>query len=174
MKKNLISILVLGLVVANLVVSVLTLTTISTASTKVTTLITDISSVLALELTDDSVTLEPAGLTAEDIAVFNLSNEMTISLKSSPEDTKQNIAVIQVSLLMDTTNPDYAKYKDTLLDKEAIFQTAVTEIVSSHTADELNADQAAVREEILRRIQTDFGSTFIYQVNFTSFLITKM
>ncbi len=170
MKKNLLTIIVLGMVVANLVVSVLTLTTISTASAKVTTLITDISSVLALELTDDTVTLQPAGLSQDDIAVYNVSEKLTIALKMSPTDTTQHFAVVEVSLLMDMTNPDYSKYKDTLVDKEAIIRADINDVISSHTLEEITVDQAAVREEILRKIQTDFGSTFIYQVNFTSFL----
>lgn len=170
MKKNLISIIVLGLVVANLVVSVLTLMTISTSSAKVTKLISDISSVLALELTDNSVALQPSGLSPDDIAVYNVSEKQTVPLKMSGEDNTQHYALVEVSLLMDMTNPDYNKYKDSLVAKEAIIKAAINDVISSHTLEEVTVDQAAVRNEILQKIQTDFGSTFIYQVNFTSFI----
>lgn len=178
MKKNLISIIVLGMVVANLVVSVMTLMTISTASAKVTTLISDISSVLALELTDSSVTLQPAGLSQDEIAVYNIEgdNKLTIPLRPSGTDSKQYVAQIEVSLLMDMTNPDYAKYGASLNEKVSIIKSAVNEVVSSHTYEEIAADpaQTELRKEILSKIQAEFGSTFIYQVNFTSYIPVTM
>lgn len=172
MKKNLISIIVLGLVVANLVVSVLTLMTVNTASGKVTSLITDISSVLSLELTDDTVQLETAGLTPDQIAVYKVPEEMTIAFKMSEGDTTQHYCVVQVSLSMDKTNEDYAKYgtEKAMAEKETLIRGIINDVISNYTLEEVQVDQQMVKDEILLQIQQMYGSKFIYQVNFTSFI----
>lgn len=172
MKKNLISIIVLGLVVANLVVSIMSLMTVSTASGKVTQLITDISSVLSLELTDDTVQLDAAGLTPDQIAVYNISEEMTIAFKMAEGDTTQHYCVVQVSLSMDTTNEDYAKYgtETEMQNKETLIRGIINDVISNHTIEEMQVGQQDIRDEILTQIQQLYGSKFIYQVNFTSYI----
>ena len=170
MKKNMISIIVLGLVVANLVVSVITLMSVSKTAGSVTELVTGISSALALELDSDSTTVQPAGLTPDQIAVYSLSEDMTIAFKKAQGETTQHYCKLSVSLRMDTTNEDYETYKDTMAEKETLIKGIINDVVSNRTLEEMEVDQQGVRDEILADIQQLFGSNFIYQVDFSSYI----
>lgn len=170
MKKNLMSIIILGMVVANLVVSVLILLTINQTSTKVGNLIGDIASVMTLELNDKSVAVEPQGLTPDNIDVYNIEDEMTIAFKLSPDSTKQRYCLLKVALQMDKTNEDYAAFSAGLKEKETLIKGIINDVVGSHTLEEMQVDQQGIKDEILQEIQKLYDSNFIYQVNFVSYI----
>ena len=171
MKKNLITVIILALVVVNLVLTAVLTITIVPETQKANELITKVCSAIDLDLvagdTAGSLSIDVANMV--DYAV-NEGGTMTINLKDGG-DGKTHYAVIAVSLSLDSTNADYTdKYGGTgdLSAYDSILSDTIKTVVASHTLDEMQNDEEAVKEEILEAIQSLFKSAFIVRVNFSS------
>ncbi len=170
MKKNLISVLILALVVANLVLSAILVFTIVPQTKKSNELITKVCSAIDLELTSGA-NENQSSVPIEDIEVYNIADSLTINLKHG-DDGKDHYAIISVGLSMNTKSDAYATYGansgEGLSAKETIIKNDINSIVSSYTLEEFNADTDAVQDAILEDLQEMFGADFIVGVNFSS------
>lgn len=170
MKKNLFSILILALLIVNIVLTSIMMFSVTSASNKTAALVTDIASIIQLEVgtpaTGGETTTE---VSIEDTAVYDIAEKMTIPLAKGSDDTA-HYAQVAVSLSMNTKDHGYKSYGSTLSTKESLIKSAINEVIGTYTLEEAQADQAAMRKEILEKIQALFDSQFIYEVSFSDIL----
>lgn len=165
MKRNLLSIIILALLVVNIVLSAIMMVSVSSASKKTAALVSDIATIIGLEidgLPDSSVA---TSVSMADTAVYNISAELTIPLKNG-EDGKAHYAVGNVSLSMNTTHEDYSTYSETMVDREGLIKDVVFAVMGNYTMEEARLNPEQIKSEILVKIQELFGSDFIYGVSF--------
>ncbi|MCR5468436.1 MAG: flagellar basal body-associated FliL family protein [Lachnospiraceae bacterium] len=165
MKKNLISVVILALVVANLVLSAIIMITILPQTKKVNELITEVCSAIDLELSSGTINTTNISVPIDQIATYDITEAQTIKLKKG-EDGQDHYAVITVTISMNTSNADYKTYGEAMGDRESLIKSQITDVVSGFTYEEFTADQKAVQDAILSALQTMYNSDFIISVGF--------
>lgn len=166
MKKNLISVLILALVLANLILTAILAFTIIPQTKKSNELIDQVCSAIDLELESGSNISVPV----EDIVVYKIEDDFTCNLKDSG-DGKDHYALFSVGFSINIKSDEYNKGEGltNLSDKELIIQDQINSIVSNYTLEEFKADgNYAVKQEILETMQNLFGKEFIVGVSFSS------
>ncbi|EOT26033.1 hypothetical protein C805_02005 [Eubacterium sp. 14-2] len=170
MKKNLMSVLILALVVANLILTAILMISVVPQSKKANELITKVCSAIDLELEggkDNSSLYIPM----EQCDTIKISEGASLTINLKKDDSGENHhAVISVALVLDTKNEGYKKYvTDGVIAQEDIIKSEVNKIVAGHTIDELRENQAAVQDEILSRLRRLYESDFIVSVAFPTY-----
>ncbi|MDE6714164.1 MAG: flagellar basal body-associated FliL family protein [Lachnospiraceae bacterium] len=170
MKKNLLSLIILSLLVVNIILTAVMLFSVLSTNKKTAAVVTDIASILQLELNDS---VDGAGAVSIADTEVHAVAEQTISLEKEEGDTKDHFAVVSVSLSINMKHDDYASYGADLDNKEDLIKSEIISVVSSYTATEarLPEVQAKMCDEILERIQNLYGSTFIYKVTFSNIIV---
>lgn len=174
MKKNLMSVIILALVLANLVLTGLLIFTILPETKKANQLIEAVCAAIVLDLTSDAETEVPK-IPIDQIETFKIINpegkeKLTINFKKDSNASKNQYCIISISLSLNTESKAYKKqYPPAVLTtKMDIILEHINTIISGYTMDEFNADQDKVKQEILADMQELFGSDYIVDVNFTS------
>ncbi|MCH4192822.1 MAG: flagellar basal body-associated FliL family protein [Butyrivibrio sp.] len=178
MKRNMLSILILALLVVNLAMNAFMLLSVMTTNNKTAKIISDISAALELEAGGAQSDSSGFGKESGDISVsqsayYELSgdDEMTIALKVGADGT-QHYALVDLVLSMDTTNADYATYgtSESLTTLKGKMKSVVQNVVGGYTMDDAKNNEDAIKKEILKQLQSMYGSDFIYDVSFSKFL----
>lgn len=168
MKKNLLSILILALLIVNIVLTSIMMFSVTGASRKTTELVTDIASVLQLELGDTGEE-EAEAIPLSQTEVYNIS-EMTIALQNS-EDGTSHYCLLSVALSMNTKDKGYKTYgsAEKMASYETLITSEITNVMGSYTVETLRepATQDEAKEKILSAIHKQFDSEFIYNVSFS-------
>lgn len=165
MKKNLISVLILALVLANLILTAILVFTIVPQTKKSNELINQVCSAIDLELESGSNVTVPI----ENIELYNIADSFTCNLKNSG-DGENHIAIFSVGLSVNIESEEYDKGEGVinLQNKETIIKDQINTIVSYYTLEEFREDgYYAVKQEILKTMQDLFGAKFIVGVNFS-------
>ena len=182
MKKNLLSILILALVIVNMAMTAFVLFSVMSTNAKTAALVTDILGALELEansgMNGDGTGLgSNVNVAISDRANYNLSkadgSNMTFSLRPGADGGQHYAVVTAIVLFMNTSDPDYATHgtEEQLTANSVALQGVAGNVFSAHTLDELNADQAAIKQELLAAFQEYYGgSRFIYDVNLSGLL----
>ena len=165
MKKNLITVIILALVLANLILTAILVFTIIPQTKKSNQLIDQVCSAINLELQSGENTPATPEVPIEDIETYAITDGFTVNLKQGG-DGKQHYAVFSVSLSLNTKSDG----SEGLAAKETIIQSEINTIVNGYTLDEFNTDgYQNVKDDILKSMQDMFGgSDFIVGVNFSS------
>ena len=110
MKKNLLSIIILALLIVNLVMTSVMMISVTGTNKKTAAIVTDIASVLKLELNQGTEAGESAEtVSLENTEAYDLPDEMTIPLLKG-EDGVMHYALVKVSLSMNVKNDGYKTY----------------------------------------------------------------
>ena len=164
MKKNLITVIILALCVVNLILNVMLVFVCMPSAKKTNNLITEIASVLNLELESKSdqptVALENMATYDVEAQVVNLKDDgsgenhyvqvgLTLGLDSSSDDYEKLIAVI-------TTGPVFDEARN---------------VIQNYTVDEVKNQetQDKIKQQILVNLQKKYGTQCIYSVSFSRF-----
>ena len=171
MKKNLITVIILALVLANLILTAILVFTIIPQTKKSNQLIDQVCSAINLELQSGENTPATPEVPIEDVETYAITDGFTVNLKQG-EDGKQHYAVFSVSLSLNTKSDGYKTYggSEGLAAKVTIIQSEINTIVNGYTLDEFNANgYQNVKDDTLKTLQDMFGgSDFIVGVNFSS------
>lgn len=174
MKKNLISVIILALVFANLVLTAVLTFTIIPQTKKSNALIDKVCAAISLDL-EAGLGSSALAVPIEDIETYAIADEFRANLKSSVDadgKTVSHYAMFSVSLSMNTKSDGYKNYKgaEGLTAKESIIRSEINTIVSNYSVEEFNANgYQDVKNDILQAIQRIYGDTeFIIGVNFSS------
>lgn len=166
MKKNLLSVLILVLLVVNIILSVVMMTSVIGTNKKTGELITSIATVLKLEL------YNPGGVAVTDVPMSDteLYNITKLMISVDKTDGKQGYVVFDLGLQQNMKHKDYKKLggAETLASYESVIRDATNSVVSRHTQEEFRQDVESIRDEILQAIQELFGSDFIYRVSISN------
>ncbi len=173
MKKNLISIVILALLIVNIVLTSIMMFSVVSTNKKTAALVTDIASAISLELGDDAEE-EAVTVPMDQTEPYTISDLTIILKKGVSEDgtveEKDHVAILSVTLSMNTKHKDYKTYGADLSTREDLIKGQIIEAVSQYTVDEIKENQKMVTDDILNRIQKLFDSDFIFDVSFSSTL----
>ena len=165
MKKNLLSIVILGLLIVNVVLTSVMLFSVSGTMKKTSALIDSIAVALRLELKEDIEEEQAMSVPMEDIKVYQIAEEMMIPLATGT-DGKDHFCQVSVSLSMNSKADGFKDYGETIADKEDLIKGEIVSVISSYSIEEAKADTDAIRTAILERIQKMYDSEFIFNVVF--------
>ncbi|ROR30774.1 flagellar FliL protein [Mobilisporobacter senegalensis] len=169
MRKNLLSIIVIALCVINVIFSAVLVFAVVPTSNKTNKLIAQVASIIDLEL--ESPDGESSNVSVQDIAIHNIEDELTITLKGNEGDTKSHYALLKVSLSLDTTSKDYETLSPTIATNESVIKEIINNVFSNYTASEVVANKEQIKEEVLTQLRDYFKSNFIINVSFSNMLV---
>lgn len=169
MKKNLLSVLILALLVVNIVLTTIMMLSITKTNSKTAELVTNIATVMNLELYGPGGTAEEQ-VALEDTEIYDMPEQMFVlapTVNADGTTSKPSYIIFTLSLLENTKNKDYKKLggEEKIAAKESMIIGVVTEVVGSHTLEECQNNFDSIRQEILAEIQQLFGSDFIYKIS---------
>lgn len=168
MKKNLLSVLILALMVVNIVMTAIMMVSVIGTNKKTGELVTNIATVLNLELHDPGGSVSEPPL--DQTATYAFGDRLMMQLKPSVnEDGKAGaqMVIFYMSLAMDMEHDDYKKLgtDEMLKSHEIDFKDAVAAVVQEYTEQEFRENTEQVKAEILAALQDFSQSTFIFRVS---------
>lgn len=175
MKRNMLSIVILALVFINIALTAVMMVSVVQTNQKTAAVVSDIAAAVELEAgggtgTASGFAREASDITAADTANYEIA-DITIAL-SKGSDNATHYLSCSLNISMDTQNTDYATLgtSDSLSGAQSKIKSIVNEVVGQYTYDNVTENQAAIEEAILDKVQDYFGSAFIYDISFSSFL----
>lgn len=166
MKKNFISILILGCTLINVVLSAVTMFSVVTTNRQTGKIVNSVADILEIKLEDASGSSQKE-VPIEDIVTYSIPEKMTVGLKTDPDGTP-HYCMVSVFFSMDSKHGDYKKYGESVASNDLIYRSIVAEVFSEYTVTEARASQQEIADEILARIQDKYqGSDFIFEVSFS-------
>lgn len=170
MKKNLISVVILALVLANLILTAVLTISVLPQSKQANELINKVCAAIDLDLEGGGGGAN-ANVPLDQMEAYSVKagESLTINLKVG-EDGVEHYAVMQVTLGVNTKDEDYKKYgtEEKLTEWDGRIQGEIYSVVSGHTVEEMRDDQGAVQEEILKALHDMYDSSVIVSVSYTA------
>lgn len=174
MKKNLISIAILVLLIINVVLTSVMMFSVLNTNKKTAAFVTQVASTLQLELGEAEIETEAATVSMADMDTYTIA-DMTIQLKPSvtvsedgSEVSKVHYVSTSVVLSMNKNHDDYKTYSADLEAKADLIKGEITEVFSQYTMEELTTSSEQAKNDILTRIQTLYGSDFIFDITLSN------
>ncbi len=166
MKKGMLNIVIFVLIFTNVILTAILVFAIVPAMSSTNDLVSKVA--LAIDIQKEKEKIDTGTIPINQTEIYNFSEKLTIPLKKGT-NTQSNYAVVNVSLSLNTKDPDYTKYKSKLSTNESLMKSEVNTVIMQYTIDEFNSSQDAVLSEILARLRELFDdTTFIYKVSFSS------
>ena len=166
MKKNLITVIILALCVVNLILNVLIVFVCMPSAKKTNNLISEIASVLNLELEGNNDTPTVA---LENMATYSLDAQV-VNLKDDGSGDSHYVQV-GLTLEMDKSSKDYESLNTVLQESgSAVFDEA-RNVIQNYTYTEVTEQktQEDIKKQILESVQTTYATQCIYNVSFSKF-----
>ena len=170
MKKNFMSILILGCTLINIVLSAITMFSVVSTNQKTAAIVTDVAQVLDIELGGTESEVKENEVPIENIVTYSISEEMMVELKPGA-DGARHFCSVTVFFSMDSKHKDYKKYGATIGENELILKSIIGEVFQEYTMDEARANQDEISAEILKRVQAKYGgSEVVFDVSFSDIM----
>lgn len=170
MKKNILTIIIMAIVLINTILTGVLIFVIVPTSNKTTQLVSKVASIVDLEL--ESPDASDAKLTVSDMTNFDITDELTINLKSSGDGKAHYALIKSVTLTMNNKHKDYADLNGMVQNNVNIIKGIITDEVSKYTFDEVNSQKEAIKQAILTKVQDLFQSDFIIQISFGNMVLS--
>lgn len=167
MKKNILTIIIMAIVLINTILTAVLIFAIVPTANRTTKLVDKVASIVDLELES---TNGDGDIAVSDIVGYDIADQLTINLVSS--DNTTHYALLNVSLSMNSKNPDYEELKDKVQENENAIKEIVTDEFSKYTVDEVKTNKEAIKKQILTDIQDYFKSDFIISVSFGNIVLS--
>lgn len=162
MKKNLLTLILLVVAVVNLALTAIMMFAVVPSAKKTDKLVTDICSVMELELDADEKT-KTNQVDMKDQDFYDVADDITVLLKDSGDDTP-HYAVLKVSISMNKKNKGYKKYGADIDAKVSLIKNAVMNVVGGYTNESAQGKTEEMEKKILEELHETFNSDFIYKV----------
>ncbi len=168
MKKNLITVIILALCIVNLILNVMIVFVCMPSAKKTNNLITQIASVLNLELESDDA--QP-NVALENIATYNVEAQV-INLKDDGSGEKHYVQV-GITLELDNSSKDYESLNAVLQGAQGPVFDEARNIIQGYTYEEITdpAVEEKIKKQILVQLQKKYATQCIYRVSFSKFTI---
>ncbi len=172
MKKNIFSVIIAALTVINVVLTAIMFFVMLPTFQKTNNLITQVASVLNLELeTEDSEGAENYKLSdLEDVPVaFEGQQTLNLAKSANGEDEQLHYAMLDgYTLSLNKKSPDYKELNETIKANQTQFTNIIRDVITSHTIDDVSED--VVKKESLEQIQELLDSKVVVEVSITNFM----
>lgn len=161
MKKNLMSVLILALVVANLILTAILMISIVPQTKKANELITKVCSAIDLELEGgrESAAIDIPMDQVETVSIAE-GESLTVNLKDNGSG-KKSYAIVSVALSLDTKNKGYKKGTEAITANQLLIKNEIIKVVANHTIDEMRTGQRELQDELLGSLRKLFNSESI-------------
>lgn len=169
MKKNLISILILALLVVNVVLTAIMMFSVTGSAKKTATLVTDISTALNLELTKGESGGEENAIHTTDLVSVDIPDTLTIPLAVG-EDGKAHYCLLGVTFFLNSKSEDYETMSQVFAANTSLNKSVVISVVGEFTLESAQADKNALKDAILKAIQSEYNSDFVHRVEFSNIM----
>lgn len=179
MKKNLISVLILTLVLANFVLTALLMFTVLPQTKKANELIDKVCSAIDLDLNSGQASaLDNIPIDQREEYKVNAGADITTSLAPSvnPEtgasDGKSHYAVVNVTLVLNKESDNYKTYtQEFLTGQDTSILDVIQKTMGEYTIEEVreSATKQEIQDLILQEMQSMFGGDYVIAVNFSKF-----
>jgi flagellar FliL protein len=175
MKKNLLSIIILFLLIVNISLTSVMMFSLVLPNQRALALMTDIATVLRLEL--PAAGISGGEFVAPDVPIANVSiydvaggESMRIPLKHTPDDDRTRFIMVRASLSMDSKNRAYSRDGNSgdLSGVDQMIQERITRVFSSYTVDEVRDPLILekIKTEIIVSLHAMYNSDFIFGIQF--------
>lgn len=170
MKKNIFSVIIAALTVINVVLTAIMFFVMLPTFQKTNNLITQVASVLNLELESDADSDAAENYTLKDLesVPVTFESQQTLNLATG-SDGKLHYAMIDgYSLSLNKKSDDYKKLSETIKNNQTKFTDIIRNVITSHTVEDISED--AIKKESLEQIQDVLDSKVVVEVSFTNFM----
>ena len=169
MKKNMLTVIILALCLVNTILSALMVFVVVPTSQKTDKLISQVASVINLELEGDTI----SKIDIANIETYKIEEGKTMNLKTS-ENGKEHYAVMDyVSLSINKASEDYARLQPLLETQNSAVMDIVDSVMSSYTYEDAINNREQMKEELLNSLKKHFGSSdFIIGVSLGNLLFS--
>lgn len=167
MKKNLITVIILALCVVNLILNVMLVFVCMPSAKKTNNLITQIASVLNLELSNDD---GQSVVDLENIGTYSVEAQV-VNLKDDGSGQMHHVQV-GITLELDKSSDDYDTLITVLQEAEGpVFDEALN-VIQGYTYNEVTDQdtQEKIKKQILTNLQKKYATQCIYRVSFSKFI----
>lgn len=164
MKKNIFSVIITALTVINVVLTAVLFFVMLPTFQKTNTLITQVASVLNLELDADKEANPDEDYSFKDTEALpvTFTEQETLNLKTGA-DGKAHYAMLKgYTMSLNKNSEDYDELKEMMTKNQAEITDAVRSVIQSHTIEE--ADSATIQKEALEEIQKLLDSKMVVKV----------
>lgn len=164
MKKNIFSVIITALTVINVVLTAILFFVMLPTFQKTNNLITQVASVLNLELDADKKANADEDYSISDTEKVNVAFEekQTLNLKSGSDGTEHYAMLNGYDLSLNTKADDYDDVKETVTKNQSDITNIISTVIQGHTKDE--ATQEVVQKEALEQIQKLLDSKAVVKV----------
>ena len=169
MKKNIFSVIIAAVTVINVVLTAIMFFVMLPTFQKTNNLITQVASVLNLELEDED-SEGAQDYTLKDLEQYSVAfeSQQTLNL-SSGEDKKMHYAMLDgYTLSLNKKAKDYKDISSTVKANEATLTDIIRGVIQSHTVDNISED--AVKKEALEQIQKKLDSKAVVEISLTNLM----
>ena len=154
MKKNMLTIIILALCLVNTILSALMVFVVVPTSQKTDKLISQVASVINLELEGDT----SSQIDIASIQSYKIEEAKTMNLKIS-ENGKEHYAVMDyVSISVNMESEDYERLQPLLETQNSAIMDIVDTVMSQYTYEDAINNREQLKEEILDELKKHFGS----------------
>ena len=166
MKRNMLAVFILVLVIANLVISSITLMVVMPNLNNTNEFMMKVAAAIELEDLENN---QEVGLEEMETYVLTKSSEsIIINLKSYESDQNAYVVIKGISLTLNTKAADYGKVKK-LLDKNTIkVQDIINTTYEAYTKSEAKERKSSIKTEILDKLGKMFDTETIVDISFGS------
>lgn len=166
MKKNLITVIILALCVVNLILNVLLVFVCMPSAKKTNNLISEIASVLNLELEGDE---ETPAVALENMATYSVDAQV-VNLKDDGSGASHYVQV-GLTLEMDKSSKDYDSLNTVLTESGGAVFDEARNVIQNYTYAEVSDEktQEDIKKKILENVQKKYATQCIYNVSFSKF-----
>lgn len=179
MKKNLISVLILALVLANFVLTALLMFTVMPQTKKANELIDKVCAAIDLDLNSGAANaLGNIPMDQREEYKVNGGADITTSLAPSVDpqtgqsESKSHYAVVNVTLVLYTESEKHETYtQEFLAGQDTSIMNSIQKTLSQYTIEEVreSSTKEEIQEIILQDMQAMFGGDYVIAVNFSKF-----
>ncbi len=171
MKKNILTIVILALGLINVVLTSVMIFTIVPTANKTNRLISQIASVIDLELESPEGGDEQKQIPVTELETYQVKNgengdTMTINLTPGTDNKEHYAMLDSVTLSVHKKSKDYKKLSGTLETSTNKILEIVSNQFTKYTYEDAKVSREEMKANILKEIQNYFQSDFIVDVSF--------
>ncbi len=171
MKKNIFSVIITVLTVVNVVLTAIMFFVMVPTFNKTNNLITQVASVLNLELDGDSDAKADADYSMSDLedTPVTFDSQQTINLKTGSDGAQHYAMLSGYTISVNKKADDYKDFgTDAITAKASVYTDIIRSVIQAHTEDDISED--AVKKEALEQIQKKFDTKAIVGITLSNFM----
>lgn len=170
MKKNLISVLILALVLANFMLTAILMFSVLPQTKKANAFIDKLCKAIDLDLNSGASSgLDSIPIDKREEYRVNSGQDVYVTLAASG-DKKSHYAVVNVTLVLNKGSDNYKKYnQEFMANQDTTIQSTINGTIGRYTVDEMRDVDIRLEAQgiLLEQMQEMFGGDYIIAVNFS-------